>query len=262
MMLQREQKLLVLSFHFSWKGRGKPSHDALTEMTSRFVLSLVFQLDAGGPFDLLIGGSPCNDLSIVNPIRKGLYGTFMFSVWMWRFLAKSLFIFFFSAFALLSDRGHGQTVLWVLPHPPAAETQRGRSQTLLLALRERGLHEHARQSQYFPLSWGLFWNFLSFFPPLLLYSCVPVCLDTQHVCEHNDWNSLVWICKNSLFFPQSFNPVSCCITKPLSPSVVPEGAAGGAVKPNWLLLWFSVENVSKMRHLELKSHQLSSRSFN
>ncbi|XP_039591495.1 DNA (cytosine-5)-methyltransferase 3A-like [Polypterus senegalus] len=26
-----------------------------------------------GPFDLLIGGSPCNDLSIVNPARKGLY---------------------------------------------------------------------------------------------------------------------------------------------------------------------------------------------
>ncbi|XP_067097019.1 uncharacterized protein [Osmerus mordax] len=26
-----------------------------------------------GPFDLLIGGSPCNDLSIVNPIRKGLF---------------------------------------------------------------------------------------------------------------------------------------------------------------------------------------------
>uniref|UniRef100_A0A3Q0RMF2 DNA (cytosine-5-)-methyltransferase n=1 Tax=Amphilophus citrinellus TaxID=61819 RepID=A0A3Q0RMF2_AMPCI len=26
-----------------------------------------------GPFDLLIGGSPCNDLSIVNPFRKGLY---------------------------------------------------------------------------------------------------------------------------------------------------------------------------------------------
>ncbi|XP_061758528.1 uncharacterized protein LOC133554132 isoform X2 [Nerophis ophidion] len=26
-----------------------------------------------GPFDLLIGGSPCNDLSIVNPIRKGIY---------------------------------------------------------------------------------------------------------------------------------------------------------------------------------------------
>ncbi|XP_077473238.1 DNA (cytosine-5)-methyltransferase 3C-like isoform X2 [Stigmatopora argus] len=26
-----------------------------------------------GPFDLLIGGSPCNDLSIVNPLRKGLF---------------------------------------------------------------------------------------------------------------------------------------------------------------------------------------------
>uniref|UniRef100_A0AAQ4S0E1 DNA (cytosine-5-)-methyltransferase n=1 Tax=Gasterosteus aculeatus aculeatus TaxID=481459 RepID=A0AAQ4S0E1_GASAC len=26
-----------------------------------------------GPFDLLIGGSPCNDLSIVNPLRKGVY---------------------------------------------------------------------------------------------------------------------------------------------------------------------------------------------
>lgn len=34
-----------------------------------------FQLQRWGPFDLLIGGSPCNDLSIVNPIRKGLYGT-------------------------------------------------------------------------------------------------------------------------------------------------------------------------------------------
>ncbi|XP_056128774.1 DNA (cytosine-5)-methyltransferase 3B [Lampris incognitus] len=30
-------------------------------------------IDAWGPFDLVIGGSPCNDLSIVNPARKGLY---------------------------------------------------------------------------------------------------------------------------------------------------------------------------------------------
>ncbi|KAF7210638.1 DNA (cytosine-5)-methyltransferase 3B-like [Nothobranchius furzeri] len=30
-------------------------------------------LEKWGPFDLLVGGSPCNDLSIVNPIRKGLY---------------------------------------------------------------------------------------------------------------------------------------------------------------------------------------------
>jgi hypothetical protein len=32
------------------------------------------QLTKWGPFDLLIGGSPCNDLSIVNPYRKGIYG--------------------------------------------------------------------------------------------------------------------------------------------------------------------------------------------
>ncbi|XP_043946306.1 DNA (cytosine-5)-methyltransferase 3B-like [Protopterus annectens] len=30
-------------------------------------------LEDWGPFDLVIGGSPCNDLSIVNPARKGLY---------------------------------------------------------------------------------------------------------------------------------------------------------------------------------------------
>ncbi|XP_062248688.1 uncharacterized protein LOC133957229 [Platichthys flesus] len=30
-------------------------------------------LEHWGQFDLLIGGSPCNDLSIVNPVRKGLY---------------------------------------------------------------------------------------------------------------------------------------------------------------------------------------------
>uniref|UniRef100_A0A671KI29 DNA (cytosine-5-)-methyltransferase n=1 Tax=Sinocyclocheilus anshuiensis TaxID=1608454 RepID=A0A671KI29_9TELE len=30
-------------------------------------------IDRWGPFDLLIGGSPCNDLSIVNPARKGLF---------------------------------------------------------------------------------------------------------------------------------------------------------------------------------------------
>uniref|UniRef100_A0A8C8S8D7 DNA (cytosine-5-)-methyltransferase n=1 Tax=Pelusios castaneus TaxID=367368 RepID=A0A8C8S8D7_9SAUR len=31
-------------------------------------------IEEWGPFDLVIGGSPCNDLSIVNPARKGLYG--------------------------------------------------------------------------------------------------------------------------------------------------------------------------------------------
>ncbi|KDR23649.1 DNA (cytosine-5)-methyltransferase 3A [Zootermopsis nevadensis] len=27
-----------------------------------------------GPIDLLLGGSPCSDLSLVNPAPKGLYG--------------------------------------------------------------------------------------------------------------------------------------------------------------------------------------------
>ncbi|XP_062444935.1 DNA (cytosine-5)-methyltransferase 3B [Rhea pennata] len=30
-------------------------------------------IEEWGPFDLVIGGSPCNDISIVNPARKGLY---------------------------------------------------------------------------------------------------------------------------------------------------------------------------------------------
>jgi site-specific DNA-cytosine methylase len=29
-----------------------------------------------GRIDLLIGGSPCNDLSLVNPRRRGLHGWF------------------------------------------------------------------------------------------------------------------------------------------------------------------------------------------
>ena len=32
------------------------------------------QIEAWGPFDLVIGGSPCNDLSAANPNRKGIYG--------------------------------------------------------------------------------------------------------------------------------------------------------------------------------------------
>lgn len=37
---------------------------------------ICIQIHEWGPFDLVIGGSPCNDLSIVNPARKGLYGRF------------------------------------------------------------------------------------------------------------------------------------------------------------------------------------------
>lgn len=32
------------------------------------------QLAELGRIDLLVGGSPCNDLALVNPARKGLYG--------------------------------------------------------------------------------------------------------------------------------------------------------------------------------------------
>ncbi|MEQ2168048.1 hypothetical protein GOODEAATRI_010492 [Goodea atripinnis] len=35
--------------------------------------SCIKPIQEWGPFDLVIGGSPCNDLSIVNPARKGLY---------------------------------------------------------------------------------------------------------------------------------------------------------------------------------------------
>ncbi|XP_022092554.1 DNA (cytosine-5)-methyltransferase 3A-like isoform X2 [Acanthaster planci] len=42
--------------------------DDIRKITAQEIRSL-------GPFDLLIGGSPCNDLSIANPARKGLFGT-------------------------------------------------------------------------------------------------------------------------------------------------------------------------------------------
>jgi len=40
----------------------------------------VIQVKAWGPFDLVMGGSPCNDLSIVNPARKGIYGKLVDSI--------------------------------------------------------------------------------------------------------------------------------------------------------------------------------------
>jgi site-specific DNA-cytosine methylase len=35
------------------------------------------KLSALGPIDLLLGGSPCDDLSLENPARKGLYGKYV-----------------------------------------------------------------------------------------------------------------------------------------------------------------------------------------
>ncbi|MBN3275186.1 DNM3B methyltransferase, partial [Polyodon spathula] len=49
------------------KHEGKIEHvDDVRTITKKHV-------SEWGPFDLLIGGSPCNDLSIVNPARKGLF---------------------------------------------------------------------------------------------------------------------------------------------------------------------------------------------
>ena len=31
-------------------------------------------IEKWGPFDLVIGGSPCDELSIANPLRRGIYG--------------------------------------------------------------------------------------------------------------------------------------------------------------------------------------------
>ncbi|NWQ89586.1 DNM3B methyltransferase, partial [Burhinus bistriatus] len=40
-------------------------------------------IEEWGPFDLVIGGSPCNDLSLVSPARKGLYGKVALSLQGW-----------------------------------------------------------------------------------------------------------------------------------------------------------------------------------
>ncbi|XP_058847009.1 uncharacterized protein LOC117422312 isoform X3 [Acipenser ruthenus] len=49
------------------KHEGKIEHvDDVRSITKKHIAEW-------GPFDLLIGGSPCNDLSIVNPARKGLF---------------------------------------------------------------------------------------------------------------------------------------------------------------------------------------------
>lgn len=55
-------------------------NEEFSELQAELSRLLVPQLEKWGPFDLLIGGSPCNDLSIVNPIRKGLYGKCLLSM--------------------------------------------------------------------------------------------------------------------------------------------------------------------------------------
>lgn len=45
-----------------------------------------FKMEDLGPFDFVFGGSPCNDLSIANPVRRGIYG---------KELLSEIFFFFF-----------------------------------------------------------------------------------------------------------------------------------------------------------------------
>ncbi|KAK7070847.1 DNA (cytosine-5)-methyltransferase 3A, partial [Halocaridina rubra] len=58
------------------------------------------------PIDLLIGGSPCNELSYVNPLRKGLYDTSG---------TGCLFFFFYKALTLLQvlNRAKGVHLFWL-----------------------------------------------------------------------------------------------------------------------------------------------------
>lgn len=58
-----DDALSVLDFRF----HGRMTHlGSVTNLTPS-------KLDSLGRIDLLIGGSPCNQLSLANPRRKGLY---------------------------------------------------------------------------------------------------------------------------------------------------------------------------------------------
>uniref|UniRef100_A0A673MN37 DNA (cytosine-5-)-methyltransferase n=1 Tax=Sinocyclocheilus rhinocerous TaxID=307959 RepID=A0A673MN37_9TELE len=52
---------------------GMIKHEGLIEYVKDVRTITRKHLAEWGPFDLLIGGSPCNDLSMVNPARKGLF---------------------------------------------------------------------------------------------------------------------------------------------------------------------------------------------
>lgn len=69
-----------------------------------------------GPIDLLIGGSPCNELSLANPNRLGLHGT---SLIIRRFFKKNFetrnyffFFFFFFLFGMVFSDPNGTGVLF------------------------------------------------------------------------------------------------------------------------------------------------------
>ena len=55
------------------------THTKQTDLRSITILNVSiiftsFKMEELGPFDFVFGGSPCNDLSIANPARRGIYG--------------------------------------------------------------------------------------------------------------------------------------------------------------------------------------------
>lgn len=129
----------------------------------------MLQLAEWGPFDLLIGGSPCNDLSMVNPLRKGLFGMQLpnnqsllintgenkILVGLSNFKCKGLRFFFYLSLSLyLSCRGHWKALFWVLPHINHVEAKGGRWPSVLLVVWERGLHECQWQGRHLQIPWG------------------------------------------------------------------------------------------------------------
>lgn len=96
------------------------------------------QIQEWGPFDLVIGGSPCNDLSIVNPARKGLYGGFYSPSFFpsrieANFPAKASSVRA-PDWLPLPHRGHRPPVLRVLQAAARGAAEGGRQPAFLLAL--------------------------------------------------------------------------------------------------------------------------------
>jgi site-specific DNA-cytosine methylase len=59
---------------------SKHNHGDIIEHIGDIETLSAEKLSGIGPIDLLIGGSPCADLSLVNPARRGLYGKWV-SFW-------------------------------------------------------------------------------------------------------------------------------------------------------------------------------------
>lgn len=112
------------------------------------LVSGLSQILEWGPFDLVIGGSPCNDLSIVNPARKGLYGRYLLKgstsqTSDWTYLICSFIHRHMAVDDYLdpdgdfSFRRHREAVLWVLPSTERGQAQRRREPAVLLDVWER-----------------------------------------------------------------------------------------------------------------------------